>query len=365
MSKYYLILVWVAVAYFISSTVKVQKTEYVCGKRVSRYSYIWAVIIFLPLVIWCGYRGRIFDTGAYMNAYTNMPWVLSDIPAYMEDITKDRGFYFLSAVIKSFIGENYHLYFIIIAAAQAICLINVYRKYSINYIVTFFLFIASTDYISWMFNGMRQFCAVAITFACFPLILKKKYIPAAIFIALASLLHGSALLVLLFMFIVQGKTWNKKTLMFIAGVIVCIAFVDRFTNILDGMLAETQYKNVVSDWTSSSDNGTSIIRVAVYSVPTLLSLAGSRIIRKENDPVINLCVNMSIVSMGFYVISIFTSGIFIGRLPIYFSLYNYILLPWEIEHMFDRRSRQFIYLMMIGGYLFFYYYQVKLGWGLI
>lgn len=365
MSYYYLILVWVAVAYFISSTVKVQKIEYVCGKRVSRYTYIWAVIIFLPLVIWCGYRGWIFDTGAYISAYKNMPLVFSEIPEYMKDVTKDEGFYYLSAVLKTFIGENYHIYFIVIASIQAVCLMSVYRKYSINYIVTFFLFIASTDYISWMFNGIRQFCAVVITFACFPLILKRKYIIAAIFIALASLLHGSALLVLPFMFIVQGKPWNKKTLMFIAGIIVCIAFVERFTNILDGMLAETQYKNVVSDWTSSSDNGTSLLRVCVYSVPTLLSLFGSRYIHRENDPVINLCVNMSVVSMGFYVISIFTSGIFIGRIPIYFSLYNYILLPWEIEHFFNRRSRQFVYLIMICAYLFFYFYQVKLGWGLV
>lgn len=365
MSYYYLILVWVTVVYFISSTVKVQKTEYVCGRKVRRYSYIWAVIIFLPLVIWSGYRGRIFDTGAYINAFSAMPSKFSDIASYMEDVTKDKGFYYLSAVLKTCIGDNVKLYLIIIAVIQCICLISVYRKYSINYVVTFFLFIASTDYISWMFNGMRQFCAVTIAFACFPLILKKKYVPAAIIVALASLIHGSALLVIPFMFIVQGRPWNKKTLLFIAGIIVCIAFVERFTNILDGMLAETQYKNVVSDWTASSDNGTSILRVCVYSIPTLLSLAGSKIIRKENDPVINLCVNMSIVSMGFYVISMFTSGIFIGRLPIYFSLYNYILLPWEIEHMFDRRSRQFVYLMMLCGYLFFYYYQIKLGWGLV
>ena len=63
-------------------------------------------------------------------------------------------------------------------------------------------------------------------------------------------------------------------------------------------------------------------------------------------------------------ISMFTSGIFIGRLPIYFSLYGYILLPWEIEHMFEEKSQRLIYLFMIVAYLMFYYYQVVLSWGL-
>ena len=64
---------------------------------------------------------------------------------------------------------------------------------------------------------------------------------------------------------------------------------------------------------------------------------------------------MSIISTGLYVVSMFTSGIFIGRLPIYFSLYNYILLPWEIENLFTERSKKLVYIGLIGFYLLFYY----------
>ena len=320
MKYYYLILAWIAAAYMITSTVNLQKTEYVCGQRVRRYRLVWAFLIFLPLIIWSGYRGYVGDTYAYTRAFREMPLEFSGIPAYMKDIDKDEGFYYLSAIIKVLIGQKENLYFIIIALIHAIPLILVYRKYSPNYIVTFFLFIASTDYISWMFNGIRQFVAVVITFACFELILKKKYIPAIVIIIFASLFHGSALLMIPFIFIVQGKAWNKKTILFIIAVIAAVAFVDRFTNVLDSMLAETQYKNVVSDWQSWNDDGTSVLRVLVYSVPALISFAGYRFIGKVNDPVINLCTNMSIISVGFYVISMFTSGIFIGRLPIYFSL---------------------------------------------
>ena len=358
MSNYYLILVWVAVAWMIGLCTKVQRTEYVCGEKVQRYCPLWAFLIYLPLVIWSGFRGYVGDTGAYMEMFREIPSGLRNIPSYMDTIEKDKGFYLFSAVIKNLISDNVNIYFIILALIQVALLIKVYRKYSSNYIVTFFLFIASTDYISWMFNGIRQFTAVTITFFAFEYILKKKYVPAVLIVLFAALFHGSALLVLPFIFIAQGQAWNKKTILFIIAVIVAVMFIGEFTDILDTLLAETQYKNVVSDWQEWQDDGTNIIRVLVYAIPSILSLVGLRFIKYADDPVINLCTNMSIASVGFYVVSMFTSGIFIGRLPIYFSLYSYIFLPWEIEHMFSEKSIKLVYLAMIAGYLGFYMYSI-------
>lgn len=358
MSNYYLILVWVAVAWMIGLCTKVQRTEYVCGEKVQRYYPLWAFLIYLPLVIWSGFRGYVGDTGAYMKMFQEIPSGLRNIPSYIDTIEKDKGFYLFSAVIKDLISDNVNVYFIILALIQVVLLIKVYRKYSSNYIVTFFLFVASTDYISWMFNGIRQFTAVTITFFAFEYILKKKYVPAVLIVLFAALFHGSALLVLPFIFIAQGQAWNKKTILFIIAVIVAVMFIGKFTDILDTLLAETQYKNVVSDWQEWQDDGTNILRVLVYAVPSVLSLIGLRFIKYADDPVINLCTNMSIASVGFYVVSMFTSGIFIGRLPIYFSLYGYILLPWEIEHMFSEKSVKLVYLAMIAGYLGFYMYSI-------
>lgn len=348
---------------FLSMCVRMKRTEYVCGEKVRRFTPMWAIIVFLPLIIWTGYRGWVGDTGQYMRSFAEMPFEFSGIPAYMEAIKKDKGFYFCAAIIKSIIGDKVELYFIIIACVQVYFLAKVYRKYSTNYLISFFLFIASTDYISWMFNGIRQFVAVTITLFAFDYILERKYVKAIIIIVIASLFHQSALLVIPFVFLIQGKAWNKKTLFFIVLIIFAVTFVEQFTGLLDNMLEETQYTNVVSDWQSWEDDGTNVIRVLVYSIPTILSLIGLRYIRRTDDPIINICTNMSIVSAGFYVVSMFTSGIFIGRLPIYFSLYNYVLLPWEIDNMFEKKSAKILYGMMIVAYLLFYYYQVHLTWG--
>lgn len=356
---YILILIWIAIIGILSLVVNgVYRMEIVNGERVRRVTPFFAAVAVLPLVIWAGFRGYVGDTGAYIQAFREMPLSISGISSYMDNITEDRGFYFVSALIKCLIGNRNTIYFIIVAAVQCFLLFRIYRKYSSSYVVSFFLFIASTDYISWIFNGMRQFVAVTITIACFPWILKKKYIKAIIGVLIASLFHQSALLVLPFVFIVQGKAWNKKTLLFILAVIVAVIFADRFTNILDTMLAETQYENVVSDWESWQDDGTNFLRVLVYCVPTILSLFGLKYIRHEDTPLINLCTNMSIASAGLYVISMFTSGIFIGRLPIYFSLYNYILLPWEINRIFTKQSARVIYIAMVIGYIGFYLYSL-------
>jgi len=352
------ILLWIAFVAVISRIWEFKREELVFGRAELRCPWSWAIVLLIPLLFLCAFRGYVGDTYAYEKIFKDMPSTWEALGEYIATLTKDEGFYIFSALIKIFITHNVKVYFFILAAIQGLLLFSVYRKYSTRFLISFFLFIASTDYISWMCNGVRQFMAVSITFACLPLLLKKKYIPAILIAIFASTFHSTALLVIPFYFLVGGKAWNIRTMAFLLGVIAAVVFVDKFTPFLESLLQETPYENVVSDWKEWEDDGTNIFRVVVYSVPVLLSVIGLRFIREANDPLINICVNMSIVSMGFYIISIFTSGIFIGRLPIYFSLYNYILLPWEIDHMFTKRSARLMFHLMVIAYLLFYLYSI-------
>lgn len=364
MSEYILVLIWLAMAGMISMGIPKQKIK--LGEKVEyRYQIWWALIIILPIIFWVSTRGYVGDTYAYVETFKEMPQQIGEIGAYMNSITKDKGFYFFSVLIKVFISTNKIVYFLILATIQGIILARLYRDYSINYMISIFLFIASTDYISWMYNGIRQFTAVTITLLAFKWILRKKYVQAIMIIFLASLVHQSALIVIPFIFICQGQAWNKKTIFFIILIVITVAGIGHFTSVLDTVLSETQYKNVVADWQTFEDDGTNVFRVLVYSIPTLLAFIGRKRIEKEENKVINYCVNMSLISTGFYVLSIFTSGIFIGRIPIYFSIYNYILLPWEIKKLFKKRSVIIVNIFMILGYLTFYYYSIHYVWNLI
>lgn len=366
MSEYIAILLWLMLVAFVASQKNVKQYEIVNDKVVHRCRMWFAVLVVLPIIWMVGHRTIWFgDTAVYRDNFSAMPSSVLEILDYLPKIRKDKGFVVLSVIIKSIIGSNYTVYFLALAAIQAYFLIKVYRKYSTDYVLSITLFVVSTDCVAWMYNGIRQFTAVAIVFGATTLMLKKKYLGLLVVILIASTIHQSALIMIPLVLIAQGEAWNKKTLIFIAMALVAVMFVGQFTNLLDTTLSETQYVNVVNDYQEFKDDGTNPLRVAIYSIPAIMSFVGRDIVRKKNDPLINFCTNMSIISMGLYVISMFTSGIFLGRLPIYASLYGYILLPWEINHLFARESRRIVVTVMLGAYMVFYYYQMHLTWGLI
>lgn len=364
-NQYIFILVWIGFMALLQGSFYREEYNELVGDYEWRVKPIFAFMVMIPVIWMVTTRGNDFgDTIVYRENYQLMPSSLSGIPDYLINIKKDYGFRILSIIIKCIVGNSDITYFFILALIQVLCLIKVYRKYSSNYIASIGLFILSTDYVAWMFNGIRQFIAATLIFSATSLMLKKKYVSLIIIILVASTMHQSALLMIPIIFIAQGKAWNKKTIILIAAVIAAIVFLDQFTEILDDALSQTQYVNVVSDYKSFNDDGTNPLRVLIYSLPTLIAFYKRKEMQTYNDKIIDFCVNMSIVSTSLYIISMFTSGIYIGRLPIYASLYGYILLPWEIDNLFGESNSKLIKVCTVIGYLLFYYFQIHLTWGL-
>ena len=367
MSEYIIIPIWIGVCGLFSyaSGGKLYKTERVLDKDVQRMQVWFAVLAFAPVIWYAGTRVYFMDTGAYISAFINSPNTFSELPNYLNELAKDKGFYLLTAFLHIIFKNNFAPYLMTLALIQGLSLIIIFRKYSENYLFSIFLFIVSADYLSWMYNGIRQFTAVTLIFAATSLMIKKRYTSVVIVVLFASLFHQSALLMIPFIFLSYGKAWNKKTIFFIVITLLAVFFVDSFTDVLDSSLQDTQYKNVVSDYTNFNDDGTNPLRVLVYALPAIISFFCRKYIRETDDAVINFCTNMSIISTGIYLVSMVTSGIFIGRIPIYCSLYSYILLPWEIRKLFSKQSRKLVFIITVTLYLIFYYYQIHNVWELI
>ena len=365
LTNYWWLLIWIFIGGLLTSLVP-KRQELINGRIEERWKPIPAYILMLPFIIWAGFRtdSVVGDTANYRAAFKEAPEIISQIPIYLESITKDKGFYFFTAIIKNF-TSNSVIYFLIIAVFQLSVLVWLYRRYSCNYWLSIFLVIASTDYMSWAQNGLRQFMAITICLLATPFVLKRKYFPAILIILFAATMHQSALIMLPIIFIVQGKPWNKRTIVFILAAFAAIIFVNEFTNWLDYVMQETQYANMVTDWTEWEDDGTNPLRVLVYSMPMIISIIGIRFIRENNDPMIDLCVNMSIITSGLYLVSMMTSGIFIGRLPAYCSFYSGILLPWEIENFFTNDSKKLVMIVTVILYCAFFYYQMHFGWEIL
>lgn len=364
LTNYWWLLIWLFVGGAICNYFP--KRREVLGDRVVTRWDIWpAILLVLPYIVWAGFRGDWADTGLYRAGFLNRTESLSSIPAVFLGDGKDPGFTVLMILLRVFIGDSDKVFFLIVAAFQMFCIAATYRRFSENFWLCIFLFVVSTDYMSWMHNGIRQFIAATVIFACFDLLLKKRFVPLICIILLVSTIHGSALLMIPIIFVVQGHAWNVKTILTLALTMVIVVFIERFTPILNSLLQDTQYDNMMTNGIWENDDGTSIIRVLVYSVPALLSLLGLKQLRRANDPVINICVNCSIVTMAIYLVSAVSSGIYIGRIPIYTTLQGYMALPWLIDHIFERKSAQLMYVITIVLFVLFFFFQMHFVWGLV
>ena len=328
----------------------------------SRANLFMAFITFAVIIFFAGARSYVADTSAYIKMFNDYPLFQNAHDVIFDSSAREPGFRLFSILVKTYISDNYTVWLSIIAVISGGCIMIPLYKYSCNFGVSAFLFMASCQF-TWMFNGMRQFLVAAIIFSCTGLILKNKTLLYIIIVCILSTIHKSAFILIPMYFIAQGEPWNKRTLLFIGCIVLAMLFTSKFTNLLTDVVEQTDYATSVEEF-KNTDDGTSVIRILVESIPIILAFIYRNRIKDKLTPIIKLSINMSLISSGLYIISnIAKSGVLLGRLPIYFSVYNLILLPWLLKNIFEDREKNLIYYVMILCYFAFFYYQMEIAWG--
>lgn len=334
---------------------------YSAGEYELRYKRFTCMAIIVVLTYVAATRSPNFiDTKSYYNHYFKEQGTWDSFMRHFRGTGKDKSFYMLTAVLKRILGDHVQLYLAVISGFSLVLVFSVFRRYSCNFFISTFLFIASGEYVQWTHNGIRQFMGVAIVFAATDLLLNKRYVLYVIAVLIAATFHASAIVMIPAMFVVTGQVWNKLSVLMMVVVLILAAFPSLMNTVLLGIMENSAYADDVDALMSTG--GTNILRVLVYSIPALMALVFRDPLRKINLPRMNLSVNMTIIAMGIYIVSMFTSGIYIGRMPIYFSLHNYLALPWMIERFFERNSAKLVYMLLIFCYMVFYYYQMHVVW---
>ena len=360
MKIYWFILAWVIVFGIMSQ----MRARYVCvgeGIYESRTNLFMAIMAFSIIIFFAGMRSYVADTSAYINIFNQYPLFSAAHDVIFDSSAREPGFRVFSILIKTYISQDYQVWLFIIATISGICIMYPLYKYSCNYGISLFLFMASCQF-TWMFNGMRQFLVAAIMFSCTELILKNKTLLYIIIVCILSTIHKSAFILIPMYFIAQGEPWNKRTLLFIGCIILAMLFTTKFTNLLTDVVEQTDYASSVEEF-KATDDGTNPIRILVESVPIILAFIYRNKIKDKLTPIIKLSINMSLIASGLYIISkVASSGVLLGRLPIYFSMYNLILLPWLLKNIFADREKDLVYYTMIICYFSFFYYQMVITW---
>lgn len=365
MTVYWFMMAWVIFFGILAqaSARRVCVGEYL-GEEVyeARVHLFMAVVTFAVIVFFAGMRTTVGDTTAYIKMFKDYPLFQNAHDIIFENSAREPGFRLFSILIKTFISNNYNVWLSIIAVISGICVMYPLYKYSCNFGVSAFLFMASCQF-SWMFNGMRQFLVAAIMFSCTEFILKNKTLFYIIIVCILSTIHKSAFILIPMYFIAQGEPWNKRTMLFIGCIVLAMLFTSKFTNLLTDVVEQTDYASSVNEF-KATDDGTSSIRILVESIPIIMAFFYRNKIKDKLTPIIKLSINMSLIASGLYIISkIASSGILLGRLPIYFSMYNLILLPWLLNNIFEKKEKNLIYYIMILCYFTFFYYQMIVTWG--
>lgn len=364
MTVYWFMMVWVIFFGILAqaSARRVCVGEYLGEEAYEARAHLFMAVVTFAVIMFCaGMRTTVGDTTAYIKMFKDYPLFQNAHDVIFDSSAREPGFRLFSILIKTFISDNYNVWLSIIAVISGICVMIPLYKYSCNFGVSAFLFMASCQF-TWMFNGMRQFLVAAIIFSCTGLILKNKALLYIITVFVLSTIHQSALILIPIYFIVKGEPWNKKTILFIICIILAIVFTSEFTGILDDIIKQTDYASSLNEF-KNTDDGTNVIRILVESVPIILAFVYRNRIKNRLTPIIKLSINMSLVASGLYVISKVTrSGILLGRIPIYFSMYNLILLPWLLKNIFEKKEKILIYYITIICYIAFFYYQMFIIW---
>lgn len=323
--------------------------------RLSRpIPWVYAIIAMGYIVFWAALRSGFIDTAAYIRQFEQAPTGFGEAYYRFQHSFKTPGWDFLQSIFKTYVSTDFHWWLATIAVCSGIPIMLTLRKRSVDYLFSIFLFTASTTF-SWLLNGIRQFLVVAILFGFYYLLVERKRIAFISLVLLCSLIHTSALIMLPAVLFVDLKPFGKIMMLLIAIILSTAFFVSPLMDSMDAILQDTAYHGNLDQF--AEDDGANPLRVMFESVPVILAFIKRKEIAAHNNILINLCINMSTAAAGLMFIAMLTSGIMMGRLPIYFGLYNFILIPYLLNFIYSAH-RRILYKLFYIIYIIFYIYSV-------
>ncbi len=332
-----------------------------CGNHwEARGKWYQGLILFVPLVFFCGVRGEgIGDTGVYIQTFNELSSNFGDL--VWKDMGKGKLFVLFEVFCKHFISTEYTPWLFILALLSGFFFLVGIRRYSAFFGMSCYWFIASTTFL-YLFNGIRQCIVISVVFAFSNLIVEKKFWKFLILILVMSTIHSSVLVMIPVYFVIQAKPWGKTMrFVLVLAALFGVAF-DYIWSSFSDVLVDTQYSSYI-DYMTTDASGVNIIRVAVIAVPPLLAFWGRKAVEELEYPLIRVSINMSVITLALYIVALFSSGMAIGRVAAYFEIYNMISLPWLLKHVFVKNSSRFVSIVCIFAYFLYFYYQMVVSYG--
>lgn len=316
----------------------------VLGKEERRPNLFFTILAFLPLIIFIGLRGTAGDTGTYLVAYERISGGILD--------NLENGYNCLTAISKS-LGLTSYWHLFVVCLISCLLLIKLIYKHSDSLFLTMYYFMGSTLFF-WLANGIRQFLAVCVIFSVLPALADRKALRYFIGVAIATWIHQSALIMLPIFFIVNNKPWTIEMLvkeMAFTFLFLIVMLVPPITEAVFSFFGFESYISAIKETT-----GGNIFNTAIALIPSIIAYITRAQINKDNNRIVNTCINLSFMAACLYFVAALTSGVYIGRFHTYFSMSNILLFPYLLKKTKFGDWQKIVIIAFLLLYLLYFIY---------
>lgn len=315
------------------------------GRDTTRPKLPLVIFAFIPLIIFMGFRAYIADTPGYVFSYLNREY-------YFEN-SISNGYDFYTMIMKSLNVDVYWALFGFCLISCILLIRGIYKN-SDSLIISMYYLLGSAIFF-WLANGIRQFMAVCIVFNLIPLIAKRKMLSYTIGVLVAIWFHRSAIIMLPIFFLVNNKPFSVEMIVKVIGFILLLFLIFIIPPMRDLFLEIFAF----SDYATAIDEtaGGSIFRVIIALIPTFMAGFFREELNKDNNKLAFVCINLSVMSAGLYLIAAFTSGIYFGRIPIYMSISEIILFPYLFKLNSNKDWKYVLSIAFLVFYAAFFIYM--------
>lgn len=295
------------------------------------------ITMIVILSLFCGLRTTFNDTQTYINGFQNAV-TLAEFWESEPSLWGNPLFYWLQSFFRHHVSDNYHLFFLTIAAFNITCFIKFIKRYSEHFVFSILLFFCLGLYVS-NFAATKQTIAMAILTLAIPKLLEKKYVLFYLLVFFAMLFHTYAIMfAILPLFTERPWTFITYFTFFAVGVVL-FTFESTITTFLQYAEELGKEISVTEVFETQSIN---VFRLAVYSVPPLLSFLFRRRLWLQMGRTENVMINMSILSFLVMSLGLASAANLFGRSAIYFELGTIVILPYIFSKLFTKQSAQLL-----------------------
>ncbi len=331
---------------YVSHTLsKFDKNSLTYKKKESAVWFAMAVI----MAVFVGLRVAYNDTFFYIHAYDLMDADQPIMDSMDWQLGSNPGFTLLNLLIKKagFSSQSFIMLYAVITVGIYLWFI---RKYTDNLWFTLFLFITMGCF-TFTMAAIKQCVAVAFALLATDRAIQKKYVRFALWVIIAMLFHPYAIMYIVVPFMTfapwTNKTWMLLLFFGLAGVL--------FQFLVGTVVSITSMMGETYDAASFTGDGINPFRLAVVTVPSVLSFMVRDKIQEENNPVHNVMVNLTMLNAEIMFVGLFGTANYFGRLANYFLIFQTISLPWLISKFKTKNAKSLTVCAVIGYIAYFVY----------